>query len=220
MQHFHSHSRAMKVRFLTVFILAFLGFFSILNIRFLYTSAKFLIAPGTIRAEDSLGKAVKLLPLAQNVSAKPLPNQARLVIDSIGVNAPIVFGVPDDNDLIYKNLEKGVVHYSNTAKPGTKGPSLILGHSSAYPWYRGGYGSVFALLSKLKPGDKFYVQYSDGRLFIFSMRKSIVFNPLAGDARLNELAQNGTSTLILISCWPVGTNYLRIAVQAELVPLE
>ena len=219
MQKFHNHSRTMQLRFLTVFVLAFLVFFSVLNVRFLIASAKFLIAPGTIRARDSLADAVKLLPLAKDVSAKPLPNTARLVIDSIGVNVPIIFDVPDNNDAIYKNLEKGVVHYSNTAKPGAGGVSLILGHSSAYPWYRGNYGSIFALLSKLKPGDKFYVQYDDGRLFIYTMRQSIVFNPFAGDARLNEMTRDGRPTLILVSCWPVGTNYLRIAVQAEQVQL-
>jgi len=214
--HFHNHFRAMTIRFTTIFICSLVIFFAILNIRFLSASVRYWLAPGTIVSSDSLAKA-KAFPLALDVSTRPLPSNARLVIDSIGVNAPIVFDVPADNDIIYKNLERGVVHYSSSVKPGQPGAAVVLGHSSAYPWYKGDYGSVFALLTKLKPGDKFYVQYEDGRLFIYSVRQSIVFNPLAPDDRLSQLETTDGSSIILVSCWPVGTNYRRIAVQADVV---
>ena len=94
-----------------------------------------LVAP-VWAAIITLEDAIRLLPLSQNTAPKPLPDQARLVIDSIGVDAPIVFNVPDNNDLIYQRLEDGVVHYSTTAKPGNPGSGIILGHSSAYPCSR------------------------------------------------------------------------------------
>ena len=129
----------------------------------------------------------------------------------------IVFNVPNDNDVIYQRLEGGVVHYGDTVKPGLDGLSIVLGHSSAYPWYKGDYGAVFALLNKLKPGDRFYVQYSDNRTFVFEMTEAIIFNPFEDDARLNALAAEKDSAILLVSCYPVGTNYKRIAIHAKLV---
>lgn len=213
---YHQRSRSLKFRFLAIFLGTFILVFGLLNTRYLYANVRYWVDPGTIVTKDSLDKA-RLLPLAGDISTKPLPDHAQLVIDSIGINAPIIFGVSTDDNDVYNNLEKGVVHYSSTPRPGQKGVSVVLGHSSAYPWYKGHYGSVFALLNKLNPGDKFYIQYEDNRVFVFQVKQSLVFNPFGDDARLKELEQSNVPSLILLSCWPVGTNYRRIAIQAELV---
>ena len=113
----------------------------------------------------------------------------------------------------------GVVHYSDTAKPGLPGVSIVLGHSSAFPWYKGDYGAVFALLSKLNVGDRFYIQYDDNRTFVYEMTQSIVFNPFEKDERVEALENAPGSTMLLISCYPVGTDYKRIAIQATMVQL-
>ncbi len=215
----HHRGRVIAVRLMIIFIVSFTLAFLLLNYRFVAKEVQYAIAPGTIETKDTLQDAIRLLPIAQNTAPKPLPDSARLVIDRIGVNAPIVFNVPNNNDLIYNSLENGVVHYSVTAKPGTPGTSIILGHSSAYPWYRGDYGAVFALLSKLNPGDRFYVQYSDDRVFVYQVKQSIVFNPFANDGQLTAIENQPGNFLILVSCYPVGTNYKRIAVQAEQVQL-
>lgn len=214
----HHHSRALRRRFFAIFMGTFVLIFGGLNYRFIEANIQFWLAPGTIKSDDSLGQALKLLPIAKDVSAKPLPDQAELVIDSIGVRAPIVFNIPPDNKLIFRNLQNGVVHYSTTPRPGEgSSVSVILGHSSAYPWYRGNYGSVFALLNKLNPGDKFYVQYEDGRLFIYNVKKSFIFNPFGSEEEFAALEKNTYSSIVLVSCYPVGTAYRRIAVEAELV---
>ena len=215
----HHRGRLIVIRLIVIFAVTFTAGFLLLNIRFVAKSAQYLVAPGTIVARDSLGDAIRLLPIAQSVRPKPLSDNATLVIDSIGVRAPIVFGIPDDNDLMYKGLEKGVVHYSNSTKPGTPGAAVILGHSSAYPWYKGDYGAVFALLSKLKVGDRFYVQYDDNRTFVYEMKQAIIFNPFENDQRLTDIENETGSSIILISCYPVGTNYKRIAVQAKVVEI-
>lgn len=215
----HNRGRVIAIRLLLIFAVTFGAAFFLLNIKFVEKNVQYLIAPGTIKTRDTLGDAIRLLPLAENVKEKPLSNHATLVIDSIGVRAPIVFNVPNDNDTIYKKLEEGVVHYSDTSKPGLPGVSIMLGHSSAYPWYNGDYGAVFALLSKLGPGERFYVQYDDNRTFVYEMTQSIIFNPFENDERLTALESASGSSLLLISCYPVGTNYKRIAVQAVLVKM-
>src|SRR5512143_183697 len=122
----HNRGRVIMVRLSLIFATTFVAAFLLLNIRFVEKNVQYYIAPGTIKTADSLGEAIRLLPLADSVHPKPLPDAATLVIDSIGVHAPIVFNVPDNNDLIYNNLEKGVVHYSNTPKPGEPGASIVL----------------------------------------------------------------------------------------------
>lgn len=215
----HNRGRLIALRLMMIFGFTFIAVFALLNIRFVEKNVQYLIAPGTIRTNDTLSDAIRLLPIAKNVSPKSLSDTATLVIDSIGIHAPIVFNVPDNNDLIYNNLEKGVVHYTNTPKPGEPGAAIILGHSSAYPWYKGDYGAVFALLSKLKVGDRFYVQYDDNRTFVYEMSQAIIFNPFENDQRLTDIQNATGSSLILISCYPVGTNYKRIAIQAQLVQI-
>lgn len=211
----HHRGRVIAIRLTVIFLVTFVGSFLLLNIRFVEKNVQYWVAPGTIRVPDSSANAIRLLPLAANTAPKPLPDHAMLVIDEIGIKAPIVFNVPPDNTLIYNELENGVVHYSLTAKPGDPGTGIILGHSSAYPWYKGDYGAVFALLSKLKVGDRFYVQYEDNRSFFYEVKGSVVFNPFKSDERLAALENLQGNNLILVSCYPVGTNYLRIAIQAQ-----
>ena len=209
------------MRLTIIFVVTFAVVFLLLNYRFVEENVQYVIAPSTIRSDSTLDAAVKLLPISE-LAAKdpvPLPNRATLVIDTLGVRAPLVFGTPDDTDLLYSALEEGVVHYSSTAKPGEDGVSIVLGHSSAYPWYDGDYGAVFALLSRLKPGDRFYIQYEDNRSYFYEMKDSLVFNPFSSDERLSAMERSPGNNLILISCYPVGTNYRRIAVRAQQIEL-
>ena len=197
-------------RFFKVFIISFVVIFAVLNGRFLYAQVNYWIVGGA--------KPSQIQPTTRQATNRTLlPDEATLIIPKLGISAPIVFGVESDENTILKNLENGVVHYSDSPKPGLDGLSIILGHSSAYPWYRGAYGSVFSLLGKLEPGDNFSVQYSDGRKFNFAVKQSVVFSPFDNDSRLAHFDQADNPTLILVSCWPVGTNYKRIAVQAELI---
>jgi LPXTG-site transpeptidase (sortase) family protein len=199
----------MKLKFLFVFVAAFVLIFAVLNSRFIYANLKFWLEGGTAHERNSP-------PKTESVQKGQLPDGATLIIDGIGVRTPIIFGVGDNVKNVYKNLENGVVHHSGTPKPGMNGVSIILGHSSAYPWYKGAYGSVFALLGKLKAGDKIYVKYSDGRTFVFSVKQSIIFSPFKENPQLTQIEKSEKPTLVLISCWPIGTNYKRIAVQSEL----
>jgi len=206
-----------KTRFLLIFLVSFILIFSVLNSRFVIANVKFWALNKTIPPPIASSNPLPIEPNKAEPNKKLiLPDKALLVINSIGVSAPIIFGVGSNTKNIYNNLENGVVHYSDTPKPGINGVSIILGHSSAYPWYKGAYGSVFALLGKLKVGDKIYVKYEDGQTFVFSVKQSIIFSPFAKDNRLSEIEKSEKPTLVLVSCWPVGTNYKRIAVQAEL----
>lgn len=209
------------MKFIKFFIITFVLIFAVLNGRFLYANVNYWLKTSP-KTENKTSPAPSSSPIPSPtplVKKQPeaLTNTAILSIEKLGISAPIVFGTSNVNAEIFKNLERGVVHYSDTPKPGLDGVSIILGHSSAYPWYKGRYGSVFALLGKLAPGDKISVTYDDGQILTFAVKKSIVFAPFTNDSRLTEIEKTPGASLVLISCWPVGTNYKRIAVQAELL---
>jgi LPXTG-site transpeptidase (sortase) family protein len=204
-------------KFLINFVMVFLAVLVILNLRFISAELKFSVkGPADV---DSTQLIVNTPAPEQNNQLPLSGNKVTgywLEIPSIGVRTPIVLEKSTDTNTILKRLEDGVVHYSTSPLPGEEGTSLILGHSSAYPWYKGNYGSVFALLGKLNPGDIIKI-YKDDELLTYKMTKSLVFNPLSKDSRINQLEETDGSSIVLISCWPVGTNYKRIAVKADLV---
>lgn len=210
------------VRLLKVFVIAFVAVTVFINGPRIYAHLEFWFhdtGPGTSGSTASAAESIRPMPLpVSDIDQKPLPNRAVLTIDRIGVSVPIVFGVPPVADTIYKNLTGGVVHYGLTPKPGQRGTAVILGHSSLYPWDFNKYGAPFALLGKLTAGDQLTVRYEDGRVFRYTMKQSLVFNPLQGDddGRLTELEKSSKPLLILVTCWPINTTQSRLAVQAEL----
>lgn len=137
----------------------------------------------------------------------------RLVIPKTKVSAPVVWNSASDEATVMKNLHDGVVHYGFTHTPNSEsGNVFINGHSSYYPWDSGKYKTVFALLNKLKKGDRAYIQY-EGKIFVYEMTKSVVVSPdkveIAGDS--------DKPILSLMTCDPVGTFLNRLVVQFDLV---
>ena len=208
-------------------IVFFIVFISVLNFRFIESQAKFYFSKdnGSIKiSQQELG--AYLLPVAGapvsvlgQVSKDSLSQKDSgfvLNIPSLGIYAPIVIENSTALDIVYKRLQEGVVHYGTSPMPGEKGTSVILGHSSAYPWYRGSYGSVFALLNKLQPGDTFQIKKGMD-ILNYKVSESLVFSPFSDNNQLAEFENSDNSSVILVSCWPVGTNYKRLAVKAELI---
>ncbi len=184
-----------------------------------YTNGQIFLFP--ISGEFAGQRFKKPFPKNQNIArtisaiVSP-PATFRLSIPRLGISAPIIMEPTTDENRIYKKLESGVVHYGTTPLPGQPGTSIILGHSSAYPWYKGDYGSIFAQLSKLKTDDIISVE-KEGQILNYKVSRSIIFYPkTADDFELRELETTTGSSLVLMTCWPTGTNAKRIAVRADL----
>ena len=215
-------------------LILFAALLTAFNFRFLITNLKFSLStrpsansnPISVTENDDYGPY--LLPIAEAketpaptpgagiVEAENIGPSYWLEIPSLGITAPIIMEQSSNLNVIYKRLEKGVVHYSPSPELGELGTSVILGHSSAYPWYRGSYGSVFALISKLNAGDRINI-YGNSKTLNYKVSKSLVFSPFSTDEELlSGFEQSNDSSIILMSCWPVGTNYKRLAVRADL----
>lgn len=135
---------------------------------------------------------------------------AVLRIPKIDVDAPVVWNESIDD--IYDDLERGVVHYRRTAVPGEIGNVVLIGHSSQFIWDDNKYGTVFALLDKLKDGDKVELDYL-GKTYTYAVVDSDVTKP----TDTSRFAASSKPLVTLVSCFPAGSNELRIFVTAELV---
>lgn len=130
-------------------------------------------------------------------------------IPKINVHAPIVFARSNAEADIQKDLEGGVVHYANTALPGTNGNSVIFGHSSNDWWEPGNYKFVFVLLDKLAVGDTFTVNYNS-KQYLYKVAEVKVVEP----TDLSVLNQTPDAQMTLITCTPPGTSWKRLIVRA------
>lgn len=146
-------------------------------------------------------------PTAQPEALSNVENS--IEIPKIGIKAPLV--IPDGKDPTLKNeLNQGVAYYPESALPGEKGQTIILGHSAPPDWPKIKYDWVFNDLNKLEPGDEIFV-YFNGKKNTYKVSKNYIIN------RGEELAKNtGKNTLVLMSCWPPGKDFKRMAVEAEL----
>jgi len=142
--------------------------------------------------------------------AKVIPDYApELTIPRLGVKAPLLIDVSPE--LIVEKLKKGVTHYLDTAYPGEIGNSVIVGHSSDFPWNEGKYKNIFALLDKLVIGDEIIVAYKKQKL-TYKVTGSKVVAP----TDLTVLKKTNQPILTLLTCYPVGTTRSRLIITAKL----
>jgi sortase A len=181
---------------------------------------KKLAESNTIIREDRFSPK-SLIPeeAKMNVNLDIAPYDNRIIIPKIGKNIPLVdvrldagFDFDHIENIFMQELEKGVVRYPGTAKPGEFGNAFIFGHSSNYPWIKGEYNSVFALLDELSFGDEIIVYYNQQK-FTYIIREKKVIKP--GNVKILD-RDDGKKELSLMTCWPIGTTLNRLIVFAEL----
>lgn len=203
--------------FLVIFLIIFSFSVFIFNGRFIYAQIKysfigipFLENLKNSNDNDNQPQITEEIPKNNDFVLAKLPvsvnanieQSLRLTIPAIGVDAPIVFSQNPDSSAMEKDLEKGVARYPDS--------NIILGHSSAYPWYKGSYGSIFSLLNKLEIGNEILIT-SNGNIHKFIVKgkqielpKNLVFEDT-----------NNDSIIYLVSCWPINTAWKRLVIKAE-----
>ena len=137
-----------------------------------------------------------------------IPNNT-IEILPISATAPILWDIPNTDDAVANGLAQGVIHVNGTSKPGEKGNVYITGHSSNYPWAKGNYNQIFALLDKLVIGDQIKVAYQNKTYLYTVFEKKVV---MPSDTSI--LKQTEDNRLTLVTCTPVGTNLKRLVVLA------
>lgn len=157
----------------------------------------------------------------QESTAAILPDPeppARILISSIGLDAPIV---PADMD--FKTIE-GAEYlqwmvpefaagwHSTSARLGEPGNTVLNGHHNAF-------GEVFKSLVDVKEGDIITVE-SDRSRFSYQVTNKMILQEKGQDlaARMNNaqwIMPSVDERLTIISCWPYETNTHRLIVVAR-----
>ena len=133
-----------------------------------------------------------------NAAAPPLPqppnSRFRMVIDSIGVNAPVVPEGLTADDLPMMPLNAyDVAWYTFTAQPGTGGNAVFSGHVT----WNG--LAVFYYLNEVSPGDSVRLVGNDGTTLVYTVTDSFIVDENDPGA-LNVMAPTSSDTITIISC--------------------
>ena len=150
-------------------------------------------------------------PSSSNVSL-PDVNDNSLNLPIINVKAPVTWKVANTPDKVADGLSKGLIQIQGTALPGETGNVFITGHSSNYPWAKGNYNNIFALLNKIVVGDLAQIKYQNVN-YLYKVKEIRVVEP----DDISVLASKKESTLTLMTCTPVGTSLRRLIIVANQV---
>ena len=192
---------------------------------------------GLLLAEDSepaltnvANNPSRNAPVAPTATPIPTPRPsnaaiARLIIEKIGVDAPVITlgldenGIPQVPDNPYD-----VAWYNWSTPPGHGGNAVFSGH---YDWTVNASPvlGVFYSLEDLSPADIVQVKLEDGTDYIYSVKENLAIPD--GDPRLLQfMAATPADTATLITCgnlWPPATPspdgryWSRQVVRAELI---
>ncbi|MEX1193971.1 MAG: class F sortase [Dehalococcoidia bacterium] len=133
----------------------------------------------------------------------------RLVMDKIGVDAPVsAYGV-DENQVPEVPYEAQLVAWYNfSAYPGNGDNAVFAGHVT----WRG--DAVFKRLSEMQPGDHVEIQRQDGSHLVYEITDSLTVAPTDQDAQ-HWMLPTGADTITIITCagervlvpGPIGAEY-------------
>lgn len=160
--------------------------------------------PPDVRGESQpLPVPAHLQKLVAEITPLPPPTPGpehpqRIVIPSIGVDAPVVAG--DD----WEALKKGAGHHIGSANPGERGNCVISAHNDIY-------GEIFRRLPEMRVGDEIFV-HTRTQIYRYVVRQTRIIEP----TEVSVMAPTSSPVLTLISCYPYRVNTHRIVVIASL----
>ena len=164
------------------------------------------------------------LPTVTEPTPTPEPVAAplRLVVESLGVDGPVVEMGLDDQGIPHVPLNgQDVAWYNFSSPPGAGSNAVFAGHIN---WE--GAAGVFGDLDELQPGGTVRLMSEDGSEYVYEVFANFPVDP-DDPASLKVMAPTPTDTVTLISCggtWipdaseQFGGSYTnRIIVQARLM---
>jgi LPXTG-site transpeptidase (sortase) family protein len=150
----------------------------------------------------------------QDIKLTPVNKDFSLIIEKIGVNAPVVIGVSVTNEDKYKEaLKLGIAHAIVSDLPSEEpGNVYLFSHTSFNFWSLGKYATTFNLLRKLEIGDEANIYYRGKRYIYEVVNKEVLpgWNTYPLTRSVIE------PILTLQTCDPPGTTLNRLVVTAKL----
>ncbi len=153
------------------------------------------------------------------VNEENVDEENAIEISKIGIKAPIISienSIENNNDEDFEEvLKKGVLVYPDSALPGEKGTTIILGHSAPLNWPKINYDDVFNRLNELEKGDEIVIYFNHLKYTYEVYDKHIFYPENEQDFLLKDNEE--TALLVLLTCWPPGKDLQRFAVLAKII---
>lgn len=135
----------------------------------------------------------------------PNPNESVIQIPQIKASSKIIDDVsPFEKSQYEEALQKGVARFGN----------LYFAHSSLPPWEMTRTNTPFLFLDKLVVGDEILIFENNEKKIFRIYDKKIIYPDNLSDIQKLE-ADN--KRLILMTCTPLGTDFKRLLIFADLV---
>ena len=170
-------------------------------------------------SEHTVPTALTDSPFARFLSTKPVilapkDKEFSIVIEKIGVNAPIVADVSvTDEEAYVTALKSGIAHSVTSNYPSEMpGNTYLFAHASLNFFQLGKYSTVFNLLRKLDAGDKIHIFY-DNKIFEYHVVNKEVYKGWDTYPITRPVIE---PILTLQTCDPPGTTINRMVVTAKL----
>lgn len=139
------------------------------------------------------------------------PDTSVLEMKQLDSPLPLVFSDTLDEGVIQEHLRNGAVVLPLGTSFGEQGNVVVTAHSTGTTSF-GPYRFAFAKLSELKEGDEFSVKTPHAT---YTYR--VFGNEIVWPHEVDKLPNDDRSTVTLVTCWPLWTNFKRLLVHGELV---
>jgi len=165
------------------------------------------------------------LTIAPNPTESPTPTPTPIITDEYVIEIPKILAKsevaqnvsPYDPKIYREVLSTGKVAQSSTSNnpgDGMGKSTYIFAHSSDQGISMVRNNPVFYLLGELTSGDKINVNYHGQKLNYIVYQKKVV---AASNIEYLHYGEPDKEVLILQTCWPIGTDWKRLLIFAQLV---
>jgi len=153
----------------------------------------------------------------ESVQVLPSPDLSRdavVILPNTEDLLPLIYSETLDEAKIQEYLKRGAVVLPLGKSFGEPGNVVVTAHSSGTESF-GPYRFAFAKLSELEEGQEYEIQTPAATYRYRVYGKEIVW-----PHEVDKLPHDERSTVTLVTCWPLWTNFQRLLVHTELVSVE
>lgn len=127
---------------------------------------------------------------------------------------PLVYSETLDEPQLQEHLKSGAVVLPLGTSFGEPGNVVITAHSSGTEAF-GPYRFAFAQLAELSEGDEYVITTPTAHY-----RYRVYATDIVWPHEVDRLPHDDRSTVTLVTCWPLWTNFQRLLVHTELMSVE
>lgn len=138
-------------------------------------------------------------------------HSSTLQMEQLKEPLPLVYSDTLEEEQLQEYLKEGAVVLPLGTSFGEPGNVVITAHSSGNQAF-GPYRFAFAKLGELTEGNEFTIRTSVATYTYRVYGKEIVW-----PHEVDKLPNDDRSTVTLVTCWPLWTNFKRLLVHAELI---